>query len=613
MDKLKEQLAVAGKYWFWIATAMVTLISLLGWWMASSRLDAEFESASNKISGDAQKITSVRSMIPEHPSEKTHQEMEKLIESRKEAVVDAWESIYERQQAIFVWPVDELQDDFVREFKDLIPIELKVAFPTLEEDEKDTSLLNRYRFYIENALPKIAEIAKTKWVAKFDAVGGGYGMDGGGYGGDYGGEYDGGYGGAMPGMGSPESYLTGRDDGPLVQWDGGSQNMLLQDLFPWRGGMPKTLDVLYSQENLWILRQMMQIIATVNGDVGQRFQAKIRQINRLAIGKSVPKTAGTVSKPVNEAAGGMMGGDYGEYGDDGDYGDGGDYGEYGGDDMGMMGGPMGVTLDPGDNRYVDTQGKPVTAEQMRAALSSNSPTDAFMAVAKRVPVMMSFKMDQRAVPELLAACGSAPLMVEVRQVRILPPGMNTSSTGGYGDDMGGGGYDEGMMDDSGEGYGGGYGMGVGMGTGAPRADEFPLDMNVEIYGIIYVYNPPDVMKLGVDQVDENTVIEGTSMRDGSKLDLPAPAVAPATADATPTPLPSEPVPADSVPSEPAAADPAPAEPAPAEAPAAETAPPTQPAAAQPGGADTSFRSRYSRPMIADVRRLVPASWGARRV
>ncbi len=50
----------------------------------------------------------------------------------------------------------------------------------------------------------------------------------------------------------------------------------------------------------------------------------------------------------------------------------------------------------------------------------------------------------------------------------------------------------------------------GMGGGAPRAkkqtvDEYPLDMNVEVYGIIYIYNPAERKKLGMDAVTEKTV------------------------------------------------------------------------------------------------------------
>ena len=72
---------------------------------------------------------------------------------------------------------------------------------------------------------------------------------------------------------------------------------------------------------------------------------------------------------------------------------------------------------------------------------------------------------------------------------------------------------EGMGDMGGtSGTSGMGGMGGGMDGGAPSGgaatdSEFPLDMSVEVYGIIYIYNPPDPEKLGVEQVTENTVID----------------------------------------------------------------------------------------------------------
>ena len=500
MDKLKAQLAPVLNQWFWIATALVLLGSVAIWWMASGTLTTQFESAKNKITTDQSAITSVSGKLNEHPNPKTHAEMDLLIKGREQEVLKAWTSIYNRQQSILVWPVAELKDDFVREFKDLTPIELKVAFPTPDDVEKQTSFLVRYRDYIGTVLPPIAAIAKTKWSADFDksssasmgtgAVGTTDGRP-------------------MQGFSDPNVII---DEGPLVVWPTESQEKLLSDLFPWRGGQPSTLEVLYSQENLWILRQLMQIVASVNGDVAQRFQAKIHEINTVAIGSSVKNTAGLLSKPEVDGTNMMMSAT--EYST---------MSESGAMPSNMMGATV-VKVDPGDNRYVDTAGKPVTASALRAALSSNSPTDAFMAVAKRIPVMLSLKMNQKAVPELLATCGSAQLMVEVKQVRILAAGASGATAGGGSTGYGSGTGTSGMSDAM-----------LGP-TGAPK-NPFPLDMDVEIYGIIYIYNPPQAEKLGVEKVTENTVIEGTAMIDGRKVEEPAAVVPEAvmTPEALPPP------------------------------------------------------------------------------
>lgn len=544
MDKLKLQLAPVAKHWFWIATGLVLLGSVGVWWIASGDLINQFQANKSKIEADANSVNTVSSKLDEHPNPKTHAEMEKLISASEQAVLDAWTTVYESQQDILVWPVEELTEDFVKEFRDLTPIELKVPFPTPEADEKETSLLNQYRYYIGNVLPGIAEIAKSKWTASFDKSGGGMGAMGGSALMGSGSESYGGYGSGQPGV-------TGVDEGPLVRWDTASQEKLLDDLFPWRasGAPPKTLNVLYSQENLWILRQLMQIIADVNGDVAQRFQAKIHNINRIAIGSSVSTTAGVLTKPAMGAMGGMGDGSMMSGGSYEDMGSSMDMGSSGMSDMrgmggmeGMAGMGAGVEVDPGDNRYVDVAGKPLLASQLRSALSSNSPDDAKIAVAKRIPIMMSLKMDQRAVPDLIAKCGSAQLMVEVRQVRILPTGAssNMMAGGDMGSGSGGGGYGGmAMMESSGM----GAGSGMAMGGGTPGNEQFPLDLDVEIYGIIYIYNPPLAEKLGVEQVTEDTVIDGTAMRDGSKVET-APAAAP-TPETLPPP--SDAVPADGSP------------------------------------------------------------------
>ena len=187
-----------------------------------------------------------------------------------------------------------------------------------------------------------------------------------------------------------------------------------------------------------------------------------------------------------------------------------------------MGGAAKVDPDPADSRYVSEALDPIEATALRSALENNKPSNVSLAIAKRLPVMMSLKMNQRAVPELLAACGSAKLMIDVRQTRILPKVASRSggamASGGYGE-MGG---DSMEMDmNMGGGMGGmGGGMsgpmrGMGMSAAAKKpVDEFPLDMQVDIHGLIYIYNPPDREKLGLEQITEDTVAEAVQQLSG---------------------------------------------------------------------------------------------------
>jgi len=519
MDQVKKYLAVAAKNGFWIGSAVIFLGSLLVWFLSTSSLKAELEARISAINGDVNKVSQTRIEVPTAPNPISHAEMERLIQLRTDEVVDAWDRMYRRQRSILTWPRKELKEDFVAEFEHKIPIEDYVVFPTAEEDEVDPSIRVRYRDYIERILPGLAEIAKAKWTASFDNTG----ME------KFSELVEGG------GFGQRPVIMPGMEEVPLVQWSSGSQSAVLTDLFPWRGKRPSTLEVYYSQENIWIYKQMLQIVADVNGDAELPFQAKIREIKELAIGKSVDFSAGEIAKP-GETFGGFGADDDG-YGDDGDYDDGGDGGDY---DDGF--GSYGESADPGDNRYVNTRLEPITGAQLRTALQSRTPEDANIAVAKRVPVMMSFIMDQRAVPDLVAACGSADLMVEVRQVRILPD-MSTGYGGGTSMFGGGGGGDDG---DGGDDEGGGGGMGfMPMNVKTEPVKEFPFDMKVEVYGLIYIYNPPQAEKLGVDQVDQNTVIDGKRVMDNEAVEgaLPAPdAAEPDNGQTPPAGAPPVPVP-----------------------------------------------------------------------
>ncbi|MGB7345770.1 MAG: hypothetical protein WBD20_16255, partial [Pirellulaceae bacterium] len=409
-------------------------------------------------------------------------------------------------------------------------------------------------------LDDIAAIAKTDWTADFASTAGAMG---GGMGGDM-------YGGGMDmgmGMGRTPTApvnITGVADVPLVKWSTSSQDGVLSDLFPWRGKPkpPSTLEVYYSQENLWILKQLLQIVSKVNGNARMPFEAKIREIAALRIGKSVSlEGIGNIAKPGEGIVSGM-GGEMGMGMDDMGYDMESDYG----DDMGggMSMGVATLALDPAENRYVDIANQPITAAALRSALTSNQPADAPIAVAKRIPVMMTLQMDQRYIPELIAACGSAALMVEVKQTRIMPKGAGGAMGGSGGMESG---MDEGGMDSD---YGGG--MGGAAAAVVKPADEFPLDVSIEIYGLIHLFNPPDEEALGVKSVTQETpMAESGALPSPAASTVPAPstvsppatdttpgpaATAPATAPATGSPDPSDAV-------APAATDPAaPATPAP---------------------------------------------------
>lgn len=513
MDAIKQKLGPIFKHGFWIMTGVVTLCSLGIWFWTTMTLTQEHADQETKLNADVNKVSTLRSELADHPNEKSHTEMNVLIDQREAEVLEAWSSVFERQQQYLVWP-QTLRQDFLDRFTDQIPVEKYIEYPPLPEQEVNTELRKRYANYIKEVLPEIAEIAGTEWTAEFKATpaGGGMGDMGMDYGDDYGGDE-----GTMMGAGAVDVDITGTSGGPLVEWATSSQENVLEDLFPWKGTRPTTLQVHYSQENTWILRQLMSIVSKVNSGATQKFQTKIRAIQQIQIGESVEFEQGEVAEPGADEAGmayGMGMDDMEGMGDD-----------YMMDSL-MGGGTAGgaftaQTPDPAEGRYLDLNNEPLAAATLRNALKSMNPNDAGLAVAKRVPVMMKVKIDQRYVPRLLAACGSAALMVEVRQVRVLDPNASSSSASMFGGDEGGT-------------------MG-GMMTSAPKND-FPFDVEVEVYGVINIYNPPLKEALGLDEVTEETTIAGEQpVADAPEAVTPTPeVVAPET---LPTPESGLPAPA----------------------------------------------------------------------
>ena len=565
MDQVKEYLAVAMKHGFWIGSGIILIGALAIWFLSTSSLTTETDEQIRRIEADLSSVSQVEMDLPTQPNDISHQLMNEMIDVRKDEVLDAWQTVFDAQRKLLTWP-EILKDEFIDEFKFVkdpetgivdrntlkLPFEKYELFPPTDDvDPVNPALLRRYEQYIGQVLPSYAEIAGSEWTADFEKRGA---MGGGGYEDMMGGmeeEY-----GMMDGGLSRRANvsITGAIEEPVVKWSTSSQEAVLKDLFPWRGvkEYPLELDVYYSQENLWILKQLLQIVAAVNGDAKQAFEAEIREIKKLAIGRSVKFNQGNISDPgsrVQAGFGGLGGMDYDEMEMDGMD-----------EDMYSMDGDMGggysavdeVGEDPGDGRYVNTALEPIDAATLRTAFSSEDPNQVAIAVAKRLPVMLHLQMDQRSVAKLLAACGSAPLMVDVHQVRIMPKGgsMSGGGMGGY-DDMMGGGMDEEMM--MGGGMGSGYdemggGMG-GAGAGGPPED-FPLDMEVEIYGLIYFFNPPSEESLGIEKVTDDTSIDesaetidalpGPTTSEPTTADPATPPADPATAPADPATTPADP-------------------------------------------------------------------------
>ena len=495
MDQVKQVLAVLNVHKFWVTCGFLALLPVGIWFMAKSSLDKERAARTSEIESAFSTAKSVSS-ITNHPNTISAEGMDANLGLLKKSVFEAWQAQYEEQKQILVWPT-ELRDDFIAKVDPLRPIEEKVAYPPQPQDELRLEYREEYRDYIKDELPKLAKIIGANWTAS----GGGPASTGPNFGGTQ--------------MG-PTARSKPMTDGSIVKWDSSDQSRLISQ-FDWSGTrdkLPQTLDILYAQEDLWILTAVMNIIKRTNRDATAGYDATIKELKYVQLGKAVRGAVGQVSRLTGSAATG--GGDM-----------------YGGEGMeDMMAGmdsteamsnedseseytATAVGPDPANMRYVDNDYVPLPADRVRTALSPDgkSPDDAFLVVAKRIPIRLGLTMDQRRIHRLVTECGNSTLMVEVRQVRVnrqTAPSGGGMGYGGGGDEggmgmgggfggggFGGGGFGEGEDEGADEGM---MGMGESFGGGQSTADSMKssYDLPVELYGVIYIYNPVAEKKLGIE-------------------------------------------------------------------------------------------------------------------
>jgi len=277
------------------------------------------------------------------------QETRQSVQGAGESAVMEWKKQYELQQTVLRWnPL--LGGDFVAAVRPLRPIETKVDFPTPPDQQLCIDFRRRHADYVDHLLPVLARHIGSRW--------------------------------------APQSHPTEKKDGPggrgqgnpdpegkpeVIHWSPVNQTRLLENHFDWSSqpdSAPSTLQVLYAQEDLWVLEAILRIIRKTNGNGDSNQDAVVKAVEYIRIGRD------TVVH-----------------------------------DRGID------QRDPADNRYVNAKGEPLSGDQLRSAMRS-APEDPSLAVAKRIPVHMKLTMDQQYVDELLVACGECLLPLEVRQVRL---------------------------------------------------------------------------------------------------------------------------------------------------------------------------------------------------
>jgi hypothetical protein len=529
MDQIKAMVPAIKQNSFWVMCVGILITSLVSWWMSTATLKSQKEARNAEIKTSFDGVQNIRTQFQLHPNNSTKVGMEALIAQVSRDVAAGWQFQYDQQATVLVWPAsfDQQFHDAVNKLRPIEAIPVNAGGQISYEHDLPNQLRLLYRNYIEEDLPILAKTIGTEWRASSERLGDGGGAAGGAAAGA------GIAGGAAAGQFGTDNSSQVTEDRSVVAWSQGSQQEVLEKHFGFiaRTEVPSTLEVLYAQEDMWVLQNIMDIIREANDKAEARHEAAIKEIHFVRIGRSALGMAGSVTAVSETAAanqgmsagpamGGMgeaapaMGG-----GMDGMGGGAPTPGNPAGAPAGAPaggavmpggGGALTASNDPADGRYVDDKYQPLPATRLRTALTSRSPEDALLAVAKRMPVRLRFKVDQRRLHRLLAECGNSRLPVEVRQVRINRP--PAAGGGGSGDGMSMGGAAGGMGGMGGMGgeaaaaFGGmqgGDGMGLfaggrsGTGNAISDASIDPNLIDVELYGIVYIYNPVNSSQLGL--------------------------------------------------------------------------------------------------------------------
>ena len=275
---------------------------------------------------------------------------------------------------------------------------------------------------------------------------------------------------------------------------------------------PKSIEVWYAQETLWVYEALISVVAETNKDFDTIAKAPVKCVENMLIGQQAATEWGTLKTTIGDLTGASAANAMGDMM--------GSSSMMTSSSMGSSSmGSMGSTSSGGSaevqaadailmGRYLDLEGKPL--------LASDKPS---FAEFNMMPVCLKVVIDQRRIPELLVSCANSAMPIDVKHIRVCPDnnvpftmpvettasadamGMGGSSMGGSSmmgsSSMGGAsaggasGGARGSMEGAG-GAGGSETGGVEIGRSELGMSEYGADaIRVEIFGVINIYNEPN--------------------------------------------------------------------------------------------------------------------------
>lgn len=410
MDKLKQYGAALRKHYFWVLSSIVLVVGLSTWASGTSALQARFNENQSQlkttISGldDIDRRTGPGAGDDRAPNAKFTEGLNKEQQTLRSQVFDAWGDVYEKQKLITEWPKD------VADIAKLGPHE------RIPDDLRQT--------YMTTALPKEWQEMFTKVQVRHPKGNMQVNLD------DFNArrqtvEYEG-----------------------IVVWDQEQRDELMKRYQV--SDIPSDLRVRVTQEDMWVFRSMIEMIAALNHGANDSLAATVKRIDKLDLAQwaiaDAQKNPGAKLDLKKEGEAEMAA-------------------------PSQMGNEESIVPIPGtadhtedkwllEGRYLDQKNQPIS----EADAKNNPPFREF----KQLFVNMQFVMDQRKIPDLLAACANSPLRIEPRQVIMQFTDVDHKSTNVEGEEL-------------------------NMG---PKFERGPFDCVLQIRGIAYIYNEPEQAKLG---------------------------------------------------------------------------------------------------------------------
>ena len=380
-ENLRPFVATVAKYHFWILAAIAPLVLVPTLFLGTSGLRTRITAARRQIDSKLGQARAVTALQP-HPNEAWRTAIENDAASVDREMRDEWRRFWHSQASLRTWPA-ELGKEFLDDVAALQPGgKLQIAS------------LNRY----QNMAPRLVR-ALPQLMGVEDTMAAAAASDG-------------------------RPVAAGQPGGaggltPKLTWNPATQRRI-HDSFVW-DRRPNTTQVLVAQEELWVYGLFCRLLAGFVKDATGGHDSPLTSVDELAVGFPaivnpdrgqqasrvlIPKTAGAPDgTPGMDAAPGADGPAQAPWNPR--------YAAAGGSRPSVGGQPAGPTED--DYRgflYVDLDGKPLSAADLAAKPG--------MQMVHLMPFVLRATMDQRKLDALLLSLASAPVPIDVRQVRVNP-------------------------------------------------------------------------------------------------------------------------------------------------------------------------------------------------